>query len=99
MSSTGGAVDGTYASVQPVLNRCTGCHGEGGKDGIDLRTPASILKGGQKGPIVTPGDPAASVLVQVLRAQNGKKLMPPKGALPEAEIAKIEAWIRAGAKT
>lgn len=90
--------DGTFASVQPILNRCTGCHGAGGKDGIDLRSHESTMRGGMSGAIVVPGDPANSVLVNALRGQKGKKQMPPKGPLPDAEIAAVEAWIQAGAK-
>lgn len=90
--------DGTFASVQPVLAKCTGCHGERGKEGIDLRSHDSILKGGEEGAIVKPGDPANSVLVQALRGANGKRQMPPSGPLAEDQIAKVEAWIKAGAK-
>jgi mono/diheme cytochrome c family protein len=91
------SADGTFASVQPVLAKCTGCHGAQPKEGVDLRTHDSILKGGEHGPIVVAGDPEASLLIDVLRARNGKKQMPPGSPLPEDQIAAVEAWVKAGA--
>src|SRR5688572_5052535 len=89
----------TYASVQPIFAKCQPCHGENGKDGVDMRTYESIMKGGEHGPIVVAGDPANSVIVQALRGSHGKKQMPfKKAALPEAEIQAVEAWIKYGAK-
>src|SRR5215217_3586267 len=46
------------AHVEPILtDHCTKCHaGVKQKAGIDLRTPHTILKGGDDGAIVIPGD-------------------------------------------
>lgn len=90
----------TFGSVQSIFNqRCMPCHGNNAKQGIDLRTYESVMKGGNEGAVVTPGDPANSVLIQALRGQNGKKQMPSKQPpLPEGQIKQIEDWIRAGAK-
>lgn len=90
----------TFASVQLIFNqRCMPCHGEKRKEGIDLRTYESVMKGGTEGAVVTPGDPSSSVLVQALRGRNGKKQMPFKQPpLPEDRIKQIEDWIKAGAK-
>ncbi len=88
----------SYTEIQDTFNKnCITCHGENGNEGVDLRTYESVMKGGEPGPIVKPGDPEASLLVHVLRASHGKKQMPPKGPLPEEQIAKVEAWIKAGA--
>jgi Planctomycete cytochrome C len=45
------------AHVEPILtDHCTKCHaGVKQKAGVDLRTPQTILKGGDDGPIVIPG--------------------------------------------
>lgn len=94
-AAPGGA---TYATVKPILDKCAGCHGAQPKEGYDVRTYESVMKGGNKGPLVRVGDPAGSLLVQVLKAQ-GKPQMPPAGPLPAEDIAKVEAWIKAGAKS
>ena len=89
-----------FASVEPIFKaNCIGCHAQGtGKEGVELYSHASVMKGGEHGPNVVPGDAKASLLSKVLRASDGKKQMPPKGPISEADIAKIEAWIDQGAK-
>jgi mono/diheme cytochrome c family protein len=90
----------TFASVQPIFQKsCVGCHGENGKHGVDLRTYESVMKGSEHGPIVKPGDPAGSELVEVLRTDDKDHRMPMGlPPLPTEEIEQIEAWIAAGAK-
>lgn len=89
---TGGA---TFASVQGILTQnCAGCHGANGKAGVNLTSYATIVRE----PLVKAGDAENSVLAQVLRAGHGKKQMPPKGPLPDADIKTVEDWINAGAK-
>lgn len=90
-----------YTKVQNTLTAsCIGCHGSGKPaDGIDLSSYDSVMKGGEGGPIVVPGDPQKSLLVQALRGLNGVKRMPLNGQpLPEAQIKEVEDWIKAGAK-
>ncbi|MGV3617705.1 MAG: c-type cytochrome domain-containing protein [Fimbriimonas sp.] len=98
---TGGTVAAsTYADVKPILEKnCAGCHGAQPKEGYDVRTYESVMKGGSHGPLVKAGDPTGSLLVQVMRAQTGHPQMPPSGPLPETDIAKVEAWIKDGAKS
>jgi len=95
----GGATTVSYTKVQEVLTKnCAGCHGEGGKEGIDLRSYASIMKGGNDGAVVKPGDAKASELVQVLTGAEGHPKMPPSGPLDAGDVKLIEDWINAGAK-
>ncbi|MCE9532712.1 MAG: DUF1549 domain-containing protein, partial [Planctomycetes bacterium] len=86
-------------SVRPLLKAyCFECHGEGEalKGGIDLRLKRLIEKGGKSGGGFTLGDPDRSLLIAKIR--NGE--MPPgKKKLSPTEIAHIEKWIAAGAKT
>ena len=57
------------------------------------------MKGGEDGVIVKKGAPKHSVLVEALRGAEGVRQMPPRRPpLPEASIATIENWIKAGAK-
>ncbi len=89
-----------FTDVQAILrNNCVGCHGQSGDGGIDIRTFESLMKGGEPGPIVKPGDAAGSLIVHALRETGSIKRMPfNRAPLAEEDIAKVEAWIDAGAK-
>jgi mono/diheme cytochrome c family protein len=84
--------------VQPLLlAKCLRCHGDKGRKGeLDLRTLASVLKGGESGAVVVPGQPEKSLLYEKVR--DG--LMPPgkKDRLNEAEREIIRRWIEQGAR-
>lgn len=93
----------TYAEIIAPLfqSRCTTCHGPTKrKGGLRLDSRAAVLAGGEDGPVLVPGDPAASLLFQ--RASlplEHEDHMPPEGKpqpTPE-ELAALEAWIAAGA--
>ena len=61
---------------------------------LDTRTLADIVKGGESGPAVVPGQPAASILFEMMRDEQ----MPPEGAAPSpAELELIRLWILQGA--
>jgi mono/diheme cytochrome c family protein len=87
-----------YASrVTDILNdNCLSCHDETAKGGLRLDSYAAILKGGADGAVIVPGDPAASMLIQAIR-RSGDLKMPPKKVLGDAEVADLEAWVKAGA--
>ena len=60
-----------------------------------LKSYADMMKGGQDGAVINPGDAANSMLVQSIAA--GK--MPKRGTkLPQAQIDTISAWVAAGAQ-
>lgn len=82
--------------VQPVLSRyCYQCHGETTKmGGLDVRTPALILKGGAKGAAVVKGNAGQSILYQ--RIVDQSMPMGPK-KLTAGETQLIKEWIDAGA--
>ena len=86
--------------VLPTLeSRCYDCHAETSdriKGGLLLDREAGLLRGGDTGPAVIPGDPAQSLLIQAIKHQEIK--MPPKGdPLNDATIVGIERWIELGA--
>src|SRR3954447_23521710 len=72
------------AKVRPVLEtRCVSCHGpDKQKAGLRLDTPDGMKKGGESGPVVTPGKPEASRLVEAVTYHDDTLQMPPKGKLP-----------------
>ena len=84
--------------IRPVLaTNCFSCHGPKQEfAGLRLDTRARLLKGGEKGPVVKPGDPGKSALIQAI-GYTGKVKMPPPGKLPEKAIADLTAWVKMGA--
>ncbi|MFO0909495.1 MAG: PSD1 and planctomycete cytochrome C domain-containing protein [Isosphaeraceae bacterium] len=84
--------------VRPVLVRsCQGCHGaEKQKGGLRLDSPEALLAPGSAGPVIEPGNPDASRLIEALRYESETK-MPPKGKLADREIAALSDWVRMGA--
>ena len=85
-------------SVRPLLvARCISCHGaEKQWSGLRLDTAAGVNAGGDNGPVIVAGDVAASRLVSAVR-RDGELQMPPDEPLAAAEVAVLEAWVRAGA--
>jgi len=86
--------------IRPIFKaHCLKCHGEDEplQGGLDLRLVRLIKQGGDSGPSIVPGDPAASTLMT--RIHDGE--MPPEGATPlkPQQIELLERWIAGGAKT
>jgi hypothetical protein len=67
--------------------------------GLDLRTLETMLKGGEKGPAIVPGDAEASLLYRRVAGLE-KPVMPmaPMPPLMPREIAILKSWINGGAK-
>jgi len=84
--------------VLPILtNQCFKCHGEALQlSGLDLRSRAGMLKGGQHGPSMQPGNPEASRLYRRVAGLE-KPAMPMDGALSDRQVAVLREWIRRGA--
>lgn len=85
--------------IRPVLVReCYECHSANSDSvmsGLRLDTADGMLKGGDNGPAVIPGNAKNSLLIQALR--QGKFEMPPDGKLPDETIGHFVSWIRLGA--
>ena len=86
------------ADISPILTqRCAlaECHVADGPEDVDLRTYATLQKGGKHGPVVIVGDARESELVEEI--VKGK--MPPEGPPLEAdEMQYIIDWINDGAR-
>jgi len=80
---------GTYDAI--FRNRCGTCHGITAVGGLSLATYEDALIGGDNGPAIIPGNPEASVLVQV-QLEGGHP-----GQLTSEEIISVIEWIKAGA--
>ena len=88
--------------IRPVLvEHCYSCHSERAaqnkqlRGGLRLDSRAGIRKGGDSGPAIVAGKPAASLLLQALRYESLE--MPPRAPLPAAVIANFQLWITRGA--
>ncbi|MFK7777689.1 MAG: DUF1553 domain-containing protein [Gimesia sp.] len=93
----------TQHDVLPImLLRCTACHGARLKrGGLDLRTPASIQKGGNQGPAFIAGKPTESLMIQRIESHA----CPPQEQLlkyfvkrpPTSEVETLRQWISSNA--
>jgi len=83
--------------VRPILaTECFSCHTESQLGGLRLDSREAMLRGGNSGPAIVPGDPDKSLIVTAVR-QTGALKMPKGGKLPSAQIEALAQWIRTGA--
>jgi cytochrome c553 len=87
------------ANIRPVLfDVCGECHVDDEKGGLQLDSREALLKGGDTGPAIVPGDPDKSLLMHVIRRDEGYPRMPKSGPkLSDQKIAAFADWIKAGA--
>ena len=88
----------TEKDVLPIFQmHCVNCHGKSKQEGgLDLRTQAGRLKGGDSGPALIPGKPGKSLLYARILARE----MPPLDEIrppTTAEVETLRHWIEAGA--
>ena len=98
--TAGPAVDG-HDVIPILLLRCATCHGaELQRGGLDLRTLASLRRGGDGGPVAVSGAANESPLIERVE----QELCPPQGQLLKyfverpstTEVATLRRWIDAG---
>ncbi len=85
--------------IAPVLAlHCYGCHGDSG--GLNIRTYADLMRGGNLGKVIVPGDPERSLLIHFLEGRRGESHRMPRGGrrFSPALIQTFRRWIAAGAK-
>ncbi|HEX4773225.1 MAG TPA: PSD1 and planctomycete cytochrome C domain-containing protein [Bryobacteraceae bacterium] len=88
----------TFADVQPIFQKnCYACHGSAAVSGLRLDSYEAILKGGNSGPAVSPGNPDKSLLIVAVRQTDPDLKMPKGGKLKADEIAILENWVKSGA--
>src|SRR5262245_25521086 len=87
------------AKIRPVLvDTCFKCHGgEKTSNGLTMVSRTALLKGGEHGPALIPGEPKKSLLLRALRHEHDKIRMPPGKKMPEHVIEDFAAWIQQGA--
>jgi hypothetical protein len=95
------SLDFFESKIRPVLvEHCYKCHSGTAKKlkgGLRLDSRTMMLKGGDSGPAIVPGQPEKSRLIDAVSYNNVDLRMPPKGKLPDTVVANLRAWIQAGA--
>ena len=99
---TPGAWSSSRTSIRPLLaGKCYECHSrqsKKAKGGLLLDSREGLLKGGDSGPVLVPGDPDQSLLIKAVRYKDEDLRMPPDGKkLTGAQVADLEAWVKMGA--
>ncbi len=88
-------------NIRPVLvQRCYECHSAQAKKvkgKLLLDSRAGVVKGGESGAIIVPGDMGKSRLITAIRWSDPDLTMPPKEKLSPAEIEHFEQWVKMGA--
>ncbi|MCP4811821.1 MAG: c-type cytochrome, partial [Planctomycetaceae bacterium] len=88
--------------VRPVLAaRCYACHSNRSKSvkgGLKVDSREGLIAGGDSGSAIVPGKPQESLFIAAIQFKaNADYQMPPKGKLPDHEIAALTEWVRRGA--
>jgi mono/diheme cytochrome c family protein len=92
------AADPFDSRVRPLLvKNCFTCHTTNRMGGLEMTSREALLKGGNSGPAIVPGNPDQSLLIQAVRHTHPRLKMPPTGKLPEEDIASLVAWVKDGA--
>lgn len=88
--------------IQPILeSHCLRCHNGGkARGGLRMETYEQMMKGGDTAAAIVPGDSLASeLLIRIHLRPIDEGVMPDEGrALESMEVAKLNAWVKAGAK-
>ena len=86
--------------IKPILQvSCVRCHARGrDRGGFSIETRERMLKGGDDGPALVPGDSASSHLIALVAGLDPDEVMPKKGSrLTSEQIGLLRAWIDQGA--
>ncbi len=93
-----GAVEFFEKRVRPLLiDHCYDCHSgsaEKVQAGLLVDSRAAMIRGGDSGESIVPGDPDASLLIQAVRYESYQ--MPPDGQLPREDIETLQRWVEMG---
>ncbi len=88
--------------VRPLLaESCFSCHGgdpkKEPKAGLVMTSLKGMLRGGDSGPSLVPGDLEKSLIIEAVRYRNEDMSMPPKKPLSPEKVGILEQWVQSGA--
>src|SRR3989442_1719504 len=86
--------------IPPLLQKnCLMCHGEKVKQGgLDLSSRNALLRGGDNGPVIQPGDATSSLLYKLVAHQREPGMPYKTEKLPDPVIAQFADWINTAAR-
>lgn len=95
-------IDFFEAKVRPVFaEHCYKCHSatsEKIKGGLVMDTKQDLLKGGETGPALVPGNAEKSLLIKAVTYKDADLQMPPQGKkLSDQQISDLTQWVKMGA--
>ena len=84
--------------IRPIFaTNCVKCHGPKKQEGeLRLDTREAMLRGGDSGPAIVPGEPEESLVVSAIHYDGLE--MPPNKPLSERQIDLVQTWIASGAQ-
>ncbi len=86
------------ARIRPVLAKnCFACHTETHLGGLRVDSREGLLRGGNSGPAIEPGNVAGSLLIRAVSHTMERLKMPLGGSLTAREIADLKTWVQEGA--
>jgi hypothetical protein len=88
--------------IRPIfVENCFKCHSQGAekiKGGLLLDSRDGVLKGGDTGPAIVPGNPEKSLLIKAVHYTDKDLQMPPNDRqLAPEQIHDLETWVKMGA--
>ena len=89
--------------VRPLLvSKCYECHSANSskiKGGLLLDSQEGLLRGGDSGAAIVPGEPEKSLLLKAIQQPDDEQRMPPapQGRLSAEQIKDLTAWVKMGA--
>src|SRR5688572_18510990 len=94
------AVQGDFfeSRIRPILaERCDACHAKSAMGGLRTDSRENLLKGGNSGPAIVPGQAEKSLLILAVSGRHERFKMPMSGTpLNEREVADLGSWIKHG---
>lgn len=90
---------GSYQAITSILQqKCLACHSSDAKmGGFIMASYQTLMKGGQHGAEIVPGNSAKSRLIQMVEGNVSPRMPFGGNPLPASDIATLKAWIDAGA--
>ena len=86
------------SKVRPILaERCGVCHQARSAGGLHMISREAMLKGGDSGPAIVPGDPDKSLLITAIHQSTDLKMPPKGGMMQEGEQQILADWVKMGA--
>ncbi len=100
------AAEADFRRIAPILSEhCLDCHAAQDPEAdFVMESFETLMKGGESGPAIVPGNSGESLLVRMIEGtfekDGKKKIMPPgkRTKLTAEQIADLRAWIDSGAK-